>query len=165
MTAEHVVECSFSDFRTVKGRKVAQLILEIPIEAADHALSVLGGVPRPDADRWCALVRLDKAAASGAAASRSERSDAPKEKSEGEKAVARAGILCREPEFQEWLASKTPFSVVTNINSLYGDPANRAAAMLRHMLDIDTRKELATDPKPLEAFKRLETSFQYRGRT
>ena len=152
---EHVVECSFSDFRTVKGRKVAQLILEIPIEAADHALSVLGGVPRPDADRWCALVRLDKAAASaGVNSVPKPQDDAHKEKSEGEKAVARAGILCNDPDFQRWVIQAAPHSARDNAQG-FG-----TADILRAWLGVTTRKALATDADVLERFQRIDEAFK-----
>ncbi len=34
---------TFSDFRLVKGRKVCQLVCEVPLEQADAALAALGG--------------------------------------------------------------------------------------------------------------------------
>jgi hypothetical protein len=51
-------EATFSDFRIVKGRKVGQLIFELPIEAVDAALETLGGVPRPDKEAWVGIARL-----------------------------------------------------------------------------------------------------------
>ena len=49
---------SYSDWRIVKGRKVVQIILEVPIEAADHAYNVLGGMPKFGAEQWFAIARL-----------------------------------------------------------------------------------------------------------
>jgi hypothetical protein len=46
------VKATFSDFRLIKGRKQAQLVLEIPIEEADRALAALGGIPQPQSDHW-----------------------------------------------------------------------------------------------------------------
>jgi hypothetical protein len=59
MSAPAAISGTFADFRTVKGRKVAQLVIEVPIEQADAALLALGGVPRPDDAKWVALARLD----------------------------------------------------------------------------------------------------------
>lgn len=53
------IRASFSDFRIIKGRKQAQLILEVPIEEADNALAVLGGIPQPQSDCWVAVARLN----------------------------------------------------------------------------------------------------------
>lgn len=51
-------QATFSDFKLIRGRKVAQVVLEVPMEKADEALSALGGLPRPDAERWVAVARL-----------------------------------------------------------------------------------------------------------
>jgi hypothetical protein len=56
-------EATFSDFKIIRGRKVAQVVLEVPLEAADTALRVLGGVPRPDAECWVAVARLQRSGA------------------------------------------------------------------------------------------------------
>jgi hypothetical protein len=45
------IKATFSDFRLIKGRKQAQLVLEVPIEQADNALAALGGIPQPHSDR------------------------------------------------------------------------------------------------------------------
>jgi hypothetical protein len=55
------IQASFADFRLIKGRKQAQIILEIPIEGADAALAALGGIPQPQSDRWVAVARLNGA--------------------------------------------------------------------------------------------------------
>lgn len=52
------ISAAFADFRIVKGRKVAQFVFETPLEAADDALSKLGGLPRPDAERWVGIAPL-----------------------------------------------------------------------------------------------------------
>jgi hypothetical protein len=90
---------TFSDFRTVKGRKVCQLIFEVPMEAANEALQALGGVPSPVDPVWCGIARVQ-----------------PKAVSEPLKAVERprktwaeltpaqqAGIRCQEQEFATFL--------------------------------------------------------------
>lgn len=54
-----VIKATFSDFKLVKGRKLAQLVFEVPLEAADASLATLGGLPRIDAERWFAIARID----------------------------------------------------------------------------------------------------------
>jgi hypothetical protein len=49
----------FTDFKLVKTRNVAQVIVEVPIEAADQALATLGGLPRADQSPWVAVARLN----------------------------------------------------------------------------------------------------------
>jgi hypothetical protein len=48
----------FSDFKLVKTRSSAQLVLEIPIERADAVLAILGGVPQPGKEVSVAVARL-----------------------------------------------------------------------------------------------------------
>ena len=64
MTQATPIKATFSDFRIIRGRKVASLCFEVPIEGADAALAALGGLPRPDAERWYAIVALAQHAAS-----------------------------------------------------------------------------------------------------
>lgn len=58
MNAPAAIRGTFSDFRLVKTRKLAQIVIEVPIEEADAALNVLGGLPRSDNERWVAIARL-----------------------------------------------------------------------------------------------------------
>lgn len=55
-----VFSASFSDWRVIKGRKVVAIVFEVPLEAADHAYNVLGGMPNFGADQWFAIARLQK---------------------------------------------------------------------------------------------------------
>ena len=57
-----VFTASFSDWRIVKGRKVVQVIFELPIEASHHAYNVLGGMPSPAESKWFAIARLEEGA-------------------------------------------------------------------------------------------------------
>jgi hypothetical protein len=51
---------TYSDFKVIRTRDTAQFIFEVPLEAADHALNILGGVPQPMKERWVAIARLEK---------------------------------------------------------------------------------------------------------
>ena len=53
---------SYSDWRVIKGRKVIQVVLEVPLEAADHAYNVLGGMPKFGSEQWFAVARLNSEA-------------------------------------------------------------------------------------------------------
>ena len=53
-----VFTASYSDWRVVKGRKVVQIILEVPLEAAGHAYNVLGGMPNFGSEKWFAVARM-----------------------------------------------------------------------------------------------------------
>lgn len=136
---------TFSDFRIVKGRKIAQLVVEIPLEEADRALKILGGVPLPDVERWVAVARLNPERAS----SNGKTSEFGSE-NEGSTPSARAkphrrwselprsqqaAIACHDPQFQAWVTAGAP------------DPNEEdAAALVRMECRVDSRRELDTDP-------------------
>jgi len=52
---------SYSDWKVIKGRKVVQIVLEVPLEAAHHAYNVLGGMPKFGSEEWFAVARMKKA--------------------------------------------------------------------------------------------------------
>jgi hypothetical protein len=58
MTAAAIKGC-FSDFKLIRTRSVCQIVIEVPLEQADAALAALGGLPRPEQERWIALARID----------------------------------------------------------------------------------------------------------
>ena len=37
-----------------------QLIFEVPIEASNNALEVLGGIPNPEKEIWVGIARINK---------------------------------------------------------------------------------------------------------
>jgi hypothetical protein len=52
------IKATFADWRTVKSRKMLQLIFEVPLETQAEVLTTLGA-PMPDRDIWVALARLN----------------------------------------------------------------------------------------------------------
>jgi len=55
---------TYSDLKLIKTRKVVQFVFEVPLEAAEHAMNVLGGMPSPMTESWFAIARLEKPDAS-----------------------------------------------------------------------------------------------------
>jgi hypothetical protein len=70
---------------------------------------------------------------------------------EGEKAVMRAGILCKDTEFQFWLSSEySPYM-----------PGNTTAEdYVRAYCGVESRAALATNTEALEKWLELETAFR-----
>jgi len=58
--APAAIKGCFADFKLIKTRRVCQIVIEVALEEADAALETLGGLPRPDQERWVALARLDQ---------------------------------------------------------------------------------------------------------
>lgn len=85
---------TFADFRLVKGRKQAQFVFEVPIEQADAALRMLGGLPNTEDSRWVAVARM--------------QSPAPEPAKEPRRwgslpGAQQAGIRIEDRQFQDWL--------------------------------------------------------------
>lgn len=134
------IKATFADFRIVKGRKVAQLVLEVPLELADAALDTLGGLPMPDRDRWCAIARLtDEAARKPDARERYAQSD------EAKRAVMRAGILADDPAFHRWCRAD-------------GSPA--AVRFIREQCAVKSRADIAANPDALARFLAMEGRYR-----
>lgn len=128
---------TFSDFRLVKGRKVAQIVLEVALEQADAALEVLGGVPRPDAERWVAVARM--------------KPPAPTPKPKRERLTSeRAAMLCNDAAFRGWFATA---------HARDAHPALDIVALIRAHLNVNSRAELDTDPEARKRFEALESEF------
>lgn len=104
-------KATYSDWKVVKGRKVVQVVFEMPLETADTAYQVLGGMPSPAAEVWCAVARLEVPAPLDLGASssgeREPASDPGLPAERGHKSPAQiAGYLCTLGSFQEFLREK-----------------------------------------------------------
>lgn len=138
-----VTKLSFTEIQMVRTRNVMVYKFEGPLENADASLKVLGGVPTPGKERWVAIARLVSDA-------EPLPHDEPKSNSEGEKARMRAGMLAKNPKFQEWLS-------VTNRAKSRNELD--AADYIRKWCNIHSRSELATNPEALSKYKILETTY------
>lgn len=140
------IRASFSDFRIIKGRKQAQLILEVPIEEADNALAVLGGVPQPHSERWVAVARLN-------GVEKPEPEPKEKRKWEDLKLSTQAGIRCSEPGFWHYLNEEHAFPASI-------DTEERAADLVRWICGVPSRQGLNDTPEAAEKWRDLDHSYQ-----
>jgi hypothetical protein len=82
------------------------------------------------------------------------------EKTEGQKALIRAGMLCENPAFQQWIAAADPAFMAAH--PPFYNAGDVAADWMRVRLGIDSRRDIAADPAALERFLNLEASFKYK---
>lgn len=149
-------QATFSDFRIIKGRKVAQIHLEVPIEAANSALDVLGGVPNPESEVWVAVARLDPKAS----APQFQQADKPRRRWDEMKPTEQAGIACQDKAFWQFLEILSGWEV----GSI--DSAENAAGEMRNVLAITSRKALDKVPALAGSWQRLYADFlTWSGRT
>jgi hypothetical protein len=131
MTEPAVTSGCFSDFRLIKGRKVAQIVIEVPIEQADQALAALGGLPQPAEEKWVAIARLET------------KAKVQQLKAET-KLSLEAVMRCKDPQFWKFL----------EVNS-----EQEAAERVRRVCQIDSRSGLNADPVAASLWRGLDAHF------
>ncbi len=132
---------TFADFKIIKGRKQAQIILEVPIEHANAALAALGGVPRSDNEQWVGVAPITPEAAE----------KAPEER-KGGKLAQRAGILCGEQSFGKFLTEECNFTPSAT-------PEDRAKR-LRTWCGVTSRAHLDHDVAARSEFLKLDAEYR-----
>lgn len=139
-------KATYSDWKLIRTRKVVQIVFEVPVESAGLAYEVLGGMPRPDSEVWCAVARLDPTKES-AAQPRPSPTTAPTStggahhKSFHEMSAAQqAGILCNEPRFAKFLMERrrSHWSVAAEAT----ETPERAAVAVRDICVVKSRAEI-----------------------
>lgn len=149
MTDAAAFQACFTDWRLIKGRKVVQVVFEIPLELADQAYKALGGMPDPGKSVWCAVARLN-------AGAEAEPTLAPQTKSSPRQDSAahgpnsgfdsrdrrrfdslplpqQAALLCADPVFQAFVEEEFGWSCQTD------DDAKR---WMYHRYGISSRADL-----------------------
>lgn len=129
MSAPAAFEASYSDWKLVKSRKVVQIVLEVPMEAADLAYQVLGGMPNHAAEAWLAVAKLDK----------TKVKETKQSRRWNELSVAeQAGIRCNERAFWDFVSDK-------NCDETSAVDAEGAANDLRRYFGVTSRKDIPRD--------------------
>ena len=101
---------SYSDFKLIKSRSVAQVIIELPIERAEAFLKAFG-VPQPGAEKPVALALLN---------TEQPKPERPRQSWSSMSRAQQAGILCNDPQFQKWLGVDTETLAVGTVRSMCG---------------------------------------------
>ena len=133
-----VLQGTYADFKIVKSRAVAQIIVEIPLESAQAAVEMFG-VPNPSYDQWVAVAALHRATVT-------QNQDAVN-------AVKQAGMLCNTESFGEFLRETSNPEVRPNV------PDDITTA-LRGILGIKSRTEFHDDPDLVMAFNRIKGNYE-----
>lgn len=77
MNEHRVIQADYASWRPVSGRKVLQLVFEVPIEQTEQVMTMLG-VPMPGESKWCAIALLESGGdANGNAAGRHRQTPKP----------------------------------------------------------------------------------------
>ena len=112
--SELIFRASYADFNTVKGRKVLQIILELPIEEGNAALAALGGVPRFDQPVWVGVARLDTSAIT----EKPKPLPKPHKNWDDMSYSQQSGVLCNDDDFRRFVQeSHNSYSPVDFVRS------------------------------------------------
>jgi hypothetical protein len=141
MSEKAATLATFSDFRTVKGRKVCQLIFEVPMEAANEALQALGGVPSPVDPVWCGIARVQPKATSEPL----KAVEGPRKRWRDSTPTFQASIRCGEPLFREYIGAETEAD---------------AADLVRIMCGVTTRANIIQGEPSGDAWEQCESRYQ-----
>ena len=135
MTAPAAMQADYCDLRFIKGRKVCQIVLELPIEAGAQFVSMFG-TPDPSKTIPVGIAKLDPNA---------------KPERKGGKLAQRAGILCAEPAFKVFLTE--------NWTGAMKDMNDDVVEVTRYICDVETRRQLDHDEEAARKFHDLELSY------
>lgn len=138
---------TYSDLKFIRTRKVCQVVVEIPIEQADNFVRAFG-TPNPHQEVWVALARLQAEPSILGDAPTTVNLPSAHPKSDGERAVIRAVMLCKDPEFQSWHDRSPPAT------------ESQCRAYILAMCDIQSRSELKDNVDARMKLYRLITRFE-----
>lgn len=133
-----VISGTLSDVKTVKTRKVAQVVIEVPMEQLKSVYDALGY--DLSGNTWVALARLQ----GEPKASPEKPPKAPRNWTDVSRSQ-QAGIRCNEERFWEYCDAQD---------------AEDAAAYVRAKCNVQSRSELDRDIAAGDRWDRLEGSYQ-----
>jgi hypothetical protein len=146
-------KASYSDWKLVKTRACVQIIFEVPLEKANEAYKILGGMPVAATESWFAIARLKESSVVDDAAPASPPS--PSHAPAGaipNRLTKRAGMLASDALFQKYLNECT-----NSVN--YTGASDLSAMYIRHHCNVESRKDIRPGTEAAAWFDRLESSF------
>lgn len=139
MSKPVAIRAVYADYRRIKGRKVHQLILEIPSELWPEAYSFLGE-PSIETSEWYAIARLTEGA-----------EQKPQRHFTDLRPSAQAALRAKEPRFQRFLDEETIKPVSSEAD---------AAKLTRTLCGVDSRSQLDRDEVAAERWRELNTRYE-----
>lgn len=142
------IQATYSDLKIIKGRKVCQVVCEIPLEQAGEFVAAFG-MPNPAAETWVAIARLTKDA---------ERRPEPREKPAKRWAdlslPQQAALRCQEQAFHFFLRDERLMRPLL-------DGENEAAEYVRSVCGVSSRSDIGKTEESAREWKRLDTDYQF----
>jgi len=153
MTAA-AISGDFATYRHVQGRKVLQLVIEVPAEMASAVFAALG-TPGSGEGIPVALARLtavpETIAKPEATKERRPFSELPYSQ--------QAALRCQEPAFFEFIQTKFAPGAVIPFDPVRDSNAPPAVPYLRDLIGIGSRRDLDHYPIAAERWQALEAEY------
>jgi hypothetical protein len=140
MTKPAAIQGEFANYKPVMGRKVLQLVIEIPVEQALEALQALG-TPTGGTSIPVAIARLD---IEKAVHEPSKAQEKPKRSWAQMPPSQQAGVLCLDEQFQRFLKGWSRGVDIFTINGTEDpiDGSADAAEVVRLACGVSSRADL-----------------------
>lgn len=160
MTKPAAFRAIYSDWKLIKTRSTVQVVLEIPVEDADAAYEVLGGMPVAGKERWFGIAAIKPEETQHASAVVNAPAKPDQEPLRPDRArrdwrdlppAQQAGIRCEEPAFGSFLAEERPDDF---------REVNDAADCVRLICGITSRRELNTNQKARVIWHQLNDQYE-----
>jgi hypothetical protein len=132
----------YSDLKLIRGRKVAIICVEIPIEQAEQFVAAFG-IPNAAEETWVALARLDLVNGNGK----------PNDnwKPDEINIASHCALVCQKPTFWEYIRKARHCHIEGEAD---------AATYVRRFCNVNTRADLATNEKALQRWQFLESAYE-----
>jgi hypothetical protein len=144
MTQPAALSGDYVDLKFIKTRNVAQVVIEIPIEAADQFVADFG-TPNAAKSVPVAIARLVKQRAIATSPETKDR-----QKFRDLPPAQQAAMRCNEPAFWKYLASL----------GTRAETADDAATYVRQWCLVRSRSDLNNNAKAMEAWSRLNEAYE-----
>ena len=146
------IHAEYVDYRTVKTRKVLQIILEVPIEKARELHTKIGYPGIDENQIFCAIAKLNILTV--------DEPEAEPEKPKKSLSISqKCALTCNKELFWRFMEHKLGYSkrqVAFQIAN-----SQECANILRTFLDIGSRSELDRDPLAAERWSILSAEYEH----
>lgn len=145
---------TYSDWRLVKTRRVVQVVMEVPLEDADKAYEILGGMPNPSEGQWFGIAALQSAVKA-----QPERKDGA--------STARAKLPWREKPVSSQVAIRvTEPSFKAFLQERYPDEWHETSdpeECIKLMLGVTRKRDIQFNHRALVLWKQVDDQYQVWG--
>lgn len=156
MSAPAAISGDFATYKHVQGRKMLQLVIEVPAEMASAVFAALG-TPGSGEAIPVALARL---ASSPATVSQPETVRKERRAFTDMPYAQQAAIRCQEPSFQQYVKAQAPtaWDSMARRGSTASAP-EIAAQLVRDWCRVESRSEIVKGTQAGDNWEHIEAAF------